>query len=247
MIDRSLQLSANTYHETATLPAPSEHAQEVYDESQAKTDSISGSRRNAELWWAAERAAGAGGRLTTDCELATRGPLKSEAVLQSLADANMAFVDRNGETAESRHTMAIAAEKLLTALRAQPHLDQLQEYRNNFRNKDFRQQRNVSQMGARQIAIREKKEKIWYMSEFRKDRARMFDTIQGAVEAYFAPYPDMQIYRPGGIFNTIILAAYEYAERLGATEVMEMLNRYFSGHGERLVAYLNDRYGEAQR
>lgn len=159
----------------------------------------------------------------------------------------MAFVDQNGETADSRHTMAIAAEKLLMAIRAQPHLDQLQQYRNNFRNKDFRQQRDVSQMGARELAIREKKQKIWYMSEFRKDRARIFDTIQEAVEEHFGQFSDMQIHRPGGPFNAIILAAYEYAERLGANAVMEMLNRYFSGHGERLVAYLNDRYGEAQR
>lgn len=247
MIDRKLQLEANTYDQTTTLPVAPQHAQEVYDESQARTDSVAGSRRYADLYWAAERAAGAGGRLTTDCELPTRGPLKSEAVLQSLADVNMAFVDQNGETAASRHTMAIAAEKLLTAIGAQPHLDQLQQYRNNFRNKDFRQQRDISQMGARELAIREKKQKIWYMSEFRKDRARIFDTIQEAVEDYFGQFPDMQIQRPGGPFNTIILAAYEYAERLGANAVMEMLNRYFSGHGERLVAYLDDRYGEAQR
>lgn len=246
-MDRSQQLSANTYHQTATLPISPQHAQEVYDESHARTRSLSGSRPYPDLYWAAERAAGAGGRLTTDCELATRGPLKSEAVLQSLADANVAFVDRNGETAESRHTMAIAAEKLLTAIRAQPHLDQLQQHRNNFRNKDFRQQRDVSQMGARELAIREKKDRIWYMSEFRNDRARIFDTIQEAVEDYFGPFPDRQIQRPGGPFNTIVLAAYEYAQRLGATTVMEMVNRYFSGHGERLVAYLNDRYGEGQR
>lgn len=242
-----MQLDANTYHLTTTLPVAQEHEQAVYDDNQARLDSISASRGNAELHWASQRAAGAGGRLTTDCELPTRGSLKPKAVLQSLADANIALVERDGETANSRHTMAIAAEEFLVALRAQPHLDKLQQYRNNFRNKDLRQRRNFSRMGARELATREKKQAIWYMNEFRQDRARIYDTIEQAVEEYFGPFPDVQIQRPSGPFNTIILAAYAYAKRLGANAVMEMLDRYFGGRGERLVAYLDNRYGEGQR
>lgn len=222
--DRKSRYAKNTVHLDVDMP---EEPTVDYSEEHSRLDNwvaqpTASVRSDAlEFWRPWIRRGGRTSRKTPDCELPLEGPLNPEATLQLLSEAITEFVQRQGETKDSREKLRDAARQYVNALAfdLDDPLIYHYTYLSGLEYQDFRQRANYLRMGPIEVATRQKKQDIWYADKFQADRIDFYNALGHATFRFFRVFDPEQITRGTQAFEQALAAVDGFAKELGAEDI----------------------------